>query len=104
MEIEEIAPKAALVKVENGTVFVDVREQYEVDDVAYDLPGILHIPLGDLPTRMTEIPQGANVIIGCRSGARSLNACKYLVMQGFENVSNLQGGINGWIENDCPTK
>lgn len=104
MHLEEINPKDVLAAVENGSVFVDVREPYEIDEVAYDIPGQLQIPLGEIPQRMSEIPQDVNVIVGCRSGGRSANACQYLIMQGYTNVTNLQGGIMNWVENDCPTQ
>lgn len=104
MQIEEINPTAVLAEVANGTLFVDVREPYEIDEVAYDIPGHLQIPLGEIQVRMNEIPKEANVIVGCRSGARSMNACQFLASQGYANIKNLQGGIMGWMNNGCPTK
>lgn len=104
MEIKEIIPTEVLTAVENGSVFVDVREPYEIDEVSYAIPGHLQIPLGEIQTRMSEIPKDKPVIIGCRSGARSMNACKFLVMQGYTEITNLQGGIMGWMNNGCPTK
>jgi len=104
MEIKEINPKDVIAAVENGSVFVDVREPFEIEEVSYDIPGHLQIPLGDIQTRMSEIPQDKSIIIGCRSGARSMNACKFLTMQGYTQVENLEGGIMGWMNNGCPTK
>lgn len=104
MNIEEISPKKALNLIQDGThVFVDVREPYEVDEVAYDVNG-MHIPLGEIEVRIEEFPKDKQIIIGCRSGKRSMNACMFLKMNGFDNVNNLEGGIIGWIENECPTK
>jgi len=104
MNIEEISPKKALSLIQDGThVFVDVREPYEVDEVAYDVNG-MHIPLGEIEVRIEEFPKDKQIIIGCRSGKRSMNACMFLKMNGFDNVNNLEGGIIGWIENECPTK
>lgn len=104
MQVAEINPKDVLAAVENGSIFIDVREPYEVDEVAYDIPGMVHIPLGELPERMNDFAKDAQLIIGCRSGARSMNACQYMAMQGYANMTNLNGGIMGWIENGCPTK
>lgn len=104
MNVDEISPKRALNLIQEGThVFVDVREPYEVDEVAYDVNG-LTIPLGEIEVRMDEFPKDKTVIIGCRSGKRSMNACMFLKMNGFENVLNLEGGIIGWIESECPTR
>src|SRR5215467_7724268 len=54
-------------------LLVDVREVDEYE--AGHLPGALHIPLGELPGRLHEIPRGAAPVFMCRSGGRSLNAC-----------------------------
>ena len=40
--------------------------------------------------------------VGCRSGARSMNVCMFLKMNGFEQVKNLQGGIMNWAETGMP--
>lgn len=104
MQIEEINPNDVLAAVSSGTVFVDVREPYEIDEVAYDVPNQLQIPLGDIPNRLSEIPKDQDIIVGCRSGGRSMNACNFLAMQGYTRIKNLQGGIMGWLDHGCPTK
>ncbi len=103
MNIEEITPQDALKAIEAGTAFIDVREEYEVAEVSY---GVEHknIPLGDIQIRLEEFPKDSELIIGCRSGKRSMNACMFLAMNGYDKVKNLQGGIMGWEENGCPTK
>jgi rhodanese-related sulfurtransferase len=103
MNVEEITPQEVISAVENGSVLFDVREGYELDEVAYGVEHT-HIPLGEIQTRMEEFPRDKNVIVGCRSGKRSMNACMFLKMQGYENVQNLQGGIMGWVEDGCPTR
>jgi len=103
MAIGVINPTDVLDAVKNGSVFVDVREPYEIDEVAYDIPGHLQIPLGEIQSRMNEIPSDKSIIVGCRSGARSMSACSFLAGQGFGDVKNLQGGIIGWMDNGCPT-
>ena len=104
MTVEEIKPQEAVAAVTAGThILVDVREPYEVEDMAYGVDH-LHIPLGDIQVRMSEFPKDKNIVIGCRSGKRSMNACMFLKMQGYERVQNLEGGIIGWVENDCPTQ
>lgn len=103
MGIEEITGKEAIEAVKNGSVFVDVREDHEVADTAYDIEGGMHIPLGDIPARASELPKDKEIIVGCRSGARSMNACMYLNGEGYK-VKNLQGGIMGWMDNGLPTK
>ena len=103
MNIEEITPKDAITAIEAGAVLIDVREEHEVAEIAYGVEHI-HIPLGDIQVRLADFPKDKNIIIGCRSGARSMNACMFLGMNGYDKVQNLQGGIIAWAENGCPTK
>lgn len=79
---------------ENLNLF-DVREQHEYDE--YNIGAIL-IPLGLLPSRLSEIESLKNeeVIVHCRSGARSANAKMFLEDNGFTNVRNLLGGMLDW--------
>lgn len=103
MNIEEITPQDAIAAVENGSVFIDVRESYELEEVSYGI-NHLHIPMGEIADRTEELPKDKTLIIGCRSGKRSMSVCTFLAMNGFENIKNLQGGILGWVDNGCPTK
>ena len=73
-------------------VMVDVREPMEWQ--AGRLPGSLHIPLGQLPGRLAEIPPG-RVLFICAGGVRSLHACHVAAQAGRE-VINLDGGLYAW--------
>jgi rhodanese-related sulfurtransferase len=73
---------------------VDIRTPAEVAQAA--IPDAVHLPMHLLPLRMTELPKDKEVVLYCRSGARSYHACTYLVQQGFDNVINLRGGIIAW--------
>lgn len=74
---------------------IDVREPYEYE--AFNI-GAKLIPLGQLPSRLSEISHLKNeeIIVHCRSGARSANAKLFLEDEGFTNVRNLLGGILAW--------
>jgi len=104
MNITELSPSEVLEAVKGGALFVDVREAYELDEVAYDIPGMLHIPLGEIQNRINEFPKDREIIVGCRSGKRSMNACMFLTMNGYSKVRNLSGGIIGWVEDGAPVK
>jgi rhodanese-related sulfurtransferase len=73
----------------------DVREPLENEE--FNIGAIL-IPLGDLPTRIGELAnlKDQEVIIHCRSGARSGNAQMFLMDNGFTNVRNVLGGMLEW--------
>lgn len=78
-------------------VFIDVREEWEYED---DNLGAVNIPLGDLPNRLDEIEKYKNqeIVVHCRSGARSGNAKKFLESKGFTKVRNVLGGIMAYNE------
>ena len=103
MAVKIIQAADGLAAVNQCAIFIDVREEYEIEEMAYDIPNQLQIPLGDIQRRAGEISKDHPIIVGCRSGARSLNACGFLDMQGY-NVSNLSGGIMGWADNGYPVK
>lgn len=73
-------------------IFIDVREEYEYED---DNLEAQNIPLGELPNKLEELEahKDEEIIIHCRSGARSGNAKNFLASKGFSNVRNVLGGI-----------
>jgi len=74
---------------------IDVREEYEFDEFNI---GATLIPLGELPNRLEEIEawKDQEILIHCRSGARSGRAKEYLTSEGFTNVRNVLGGMLAW--------
>ncbi len=79
-----------------NVAFIDVREPDEY--AAGHIPGVKLIPLGSVPSRLSEIPKDKTVIAVCRSGNRSSQATKYLRDQGFDNVHNMTGGMSQWTQ------
>ena len=78
-----------------GHVVVDVREPFEWD--AGHVPGAIHVPLGNLPESLAQLPdRDAGILLHCRSGARSGRAAAYLAAQGYTNVVNLDARISDW--------
>ena len=77
---------------------LDVREPSEYAEVNM---GAKLIPLGDIMNMQIddiEDWKDKEVIVHCRSGMRSANACMILDQLGFSNTKNLEGGINAWLE------
>ncbi|CAN5275293.1 hypothetical protein BH11CYA1_BH11CYA1_09840 [soil metagenome] len=77
---------------------LDIREAHELEICA--LNNSAHIPMGELPQRFQELAeqQEQEIIIYCRSGARSDRCAGFLRSQGFKNVLNLTGGILRWSD------
>ncbi len=82
---------------ESTPLLLDIRSEAEVARGV--LPNARHLPMHLLPLRMREIPVDTDVILYCRSGVRSYQACNYLMQQGYQNVINLRGGILAWARN-----
>ena len=73
---------------------LDIRSEAEV--VHGVLPDSEHLPMHLIPLKMQDLPRDKEVVLYCRSGARSYHACAYLAQQGIENAINLRGGIIAW--------
>jgi len=84
-DVEHLDPRAACL--------LDVREPVEVE--AGVIPGALHIPLGTLRQRLSELPADKEILVYCRSGQRSYYACRVLAQRGFR-ARNLSGGYLTW--------
>lgn len=93
-EIDSQTLRARLDADEAGPLLVDIRTPEEV--AAGAIPRATHIPMHLLPLRMQELPRDREVVLYCRSGARSYHACQYLAQQGLDNLTNLRGGIIAW--------
>lgn len=80
---------------------VDVREPDEY--AGAHVPGAVNIPLGDLQSRISEIPTQGNVYVICQSGGRSSRAIEMLAGQGRSAV-NVDGGTTAWIQAGLQTE
>lgn len=72
---------------------IDVREAEEL--AQGKIPGVLHIPLGDLAYRMEELQKNRAYIIVCLSGVRSGDAVLFLEQHGYD-ATNMNGGMMMW--------
>jgi len=75
-------------------LLLDVREPDEF--AAYRIEGAKLIPMRTIPARLHEIDRKTDVVMICRSGARSYHAGMFLKQNGFERVYNLAGGVIAW--------
>lgn len=76
---------------------LDIRSDAEI--MGGMLPNSRHLPMHLIPIKLNELPEDRDVVLYCRTGARSYHACTYLLQQGFNNVINLKGGILDWARN-----
>jgi rhodanese-related sulfurtransferase len=77
-----------------GAILLDVREDDEW--AAGHAEGALHIPMGEIVGRISEVPGDGRVHVVCRVGGRSAQVTQYLIAQGLDAV-NVNGGMLDWV-------
>ncbi|MDH3282911.1 MAG: rhodanese-like domain-containing protein, partial [Gammaproteobacteria bacterium] len=99
-DVRQLAPQRIRIEIEAGNaVLLDVREPEEYTGELGHIPGSILIPLKELPARAEEelgSYRDKPIIAICRAGVRSTTAAAILIALGFENVSNLKGGMVDW--------
>lgn len=89
-----ISVDEAYTMYQDGVFVLDVREQVEWDE--YHAPGTTLIPLGELASRVNEVPRDRPIVVICRSGNRSQEGRDILLDAGFTEVTSVNGGLNAW--------
>jgi adenylyltransferase/sulfurtransferase len=111
---EEVGPRAGIpaltpadverrVRSSRPPYLLDVREPYEWYIGNLEESGAVQIPLGQLSTRIDELPRNRDIIVFCRAGLRSADAVEELMVEGFSNVYHMEGGILAWAEQVDPS-
>ena len=90
IDVDELAKRQG-----DGSFVLDVREPDEYAEV--HVPGAVLIPLGELPARQDEIPEGRPLLVICATGARSARAVEALRAAGYD-ASNVVGGTRAWVD------
>jgi adenylyltransferase/sulfurtransferase len=111
--VDASAAKVPEVSVESLKAAIDRRDPLWILDVREPrefeicrIPGSTLIPLGELPKRLSEIPQGKDapdIVVHCKMGGRSAKAVALLRDSGITNARNLTGGILAWIDRVDPS-
>ena len=103
--IPEITPTELKQRLDDRDpiVLVDVREPHEY--AIADLPevGQKRIPMREVLNRVDELDPETEIVLYCRSGARSGRVAAALMQQGFDRVWNLKGGLLKWREDVDPS-
>jgi rhodanese-related sulfurtransferase len=75
-------------------VLIDVREEWEY--VAGHAAGATHLPLSEFRERFREVPRDGDIMLICHVGERSMMAARFLRMNGYPQVANVEGGTEEW--------
>ncbi|WP_460354903.1 rhodanese-like domain-containing protein [Mycobacterium sp. ZZG] len=92
-DVRQVAIGDVPVEFDENVVLLDVREDDEWQ--RGHAPGAQHIPMGEVPARMAEIDNKAQLFVVCHAGGRSQRVAQYLVRNGYEPV-NVTGGMLAW--------
>jgi adenylyltransferase/sulfurtransferase len=103
-QMPEITATELKQRLDNGDdiQIVDVREAHEV--AIAKIPNTIHIPLGQVLNRLSEIDSDKETVVHCKMGGRSAKAIEALKRSGFTgNLINLKGGITAWSNEVDPS-
>ncbi len=93
--VKNLTPEEIKPKLKNkDTQFIDVRTPGEYQ--SGHVNKFKNIPLQSLKDQSKQLKKDKEIVVICRSGNRSMRACRILKKQGFENLTNVRGGINMW--------
>ncbi|HEX7239162.1 MAG TPA: rhodanese-like domain-containing protein, partial [Longimicrobiaceae bacterium] len=104
-EVPEITPTELKERLDRGDrlTIIDVREPHEWEIGNLEEHGARLIPLGEIEARAGEIDPEDEIVLQCRSGARSAKALGVLREKGYTRLLNLKGGILGWSDDVDPS-
>lgn len=100
---KSVGPQQAVMMINrNDAVVLDIRDKKEFD--AGHIVDAINIPVGKLGQRVTELDRHKQkpVVVVCKMGQHSGDACKTLQEAGFEQVVRLGGGIAEWRAQSLP--
>jgi adenylyltransferase/sulfurtransferase len=103
-DVPEITASQLKLRIDRGDdlVLIDVREPHEWDICNLETIGARLLPLNSLPEHMSELSSAQDIVLHCRTGARSAKAVRQLHDAGFRRLWNLKGGILAWSEDVDP--
>ena len=103
--VKQMRAKELWEELQNGNapLLVDVRTPQEFEWDGH-IAGARLLPLQVLAQRHHELPKDQSIVCVCRSGNRSQVACEQLSAMGFDDLTNLSGGMMGWKSSGLPTE
>lgn len=106
--VPEMSPAQLKARLDAGDhlYILDVREPHEWEISNLSHLGAHLIPKGQVVNRLNELDTAQEIVVQCRSGARSADIVRELQKHGFKKLWNLDGGINRWakeVEPELPT-
>ena len=97
LHVQELIPFLEA-QAARAPLLLDVREAWEVALAPLVVPGVitLHLPMGEIPARLAELPATQPIIAFCHHGMRSAQVVAFLSQHRYPEVYNLAGGTHAW--------
>ncbi|MBX7446952.1 MBL fold metallo-hydrolase [Mycolicibacterium sp. 3033] len=100
-DLVRTAPRVTVAELDrmltdDAVTLVDIRNPGEVE--AGSIPGAIPMPLANLRMRLADIPKERPIVVHCAGGWRSSVAASLLRAEGFDTVSDLEGGYHAWAD------
>jgi rhodanese-related sulfurtransferase len=95
-EKKDFTPLELIQEMEKKKDFIllDVREPVELK--ICHLENAMHVPMGQIPAKIEDLPKDKDLVVFCHMGIRSKQVMRFLRKNGFSRVFNLRGGIDRW--------
>jgi len=107
-QVRQLTPEEVqgLLTISSPPLLLDVREPEEYTGELGHIAGSMLIPLKNLPARVDELEtyKDRHIVAICRAGVRSTTAAAILTGLGFEQITNLKGGMVEWNDRGLPVK
>jgi adenylyltransferase/sulfurtransferase len=97
----EIDVTTAADYLRQGALLLDVREPHEVAICA--VAGSQPIPMRQIPENLATLPQDQPILVMCHHGGRSERVTQFLRSKGYNQATNIAGGIDAWAQQIDPT-
>jgi len=75
-------------------LLIDIREPHELAQGGIE--NALHIPMGQMPSKVESLPKDKDLVVFCHLGFRSKQVRRFLQKSGFFRAAHLKGGLNRW--------
>lgn len=92
--------KERLERADAAPLLLDVREPWEY--AVCRIGGSTLVPMGQIPRAVEELDPDREIVVICHHGVRSRQVAFFLERAGFDNIINLDGGVDGWAREVDP--
>lgn len=102
--LKNFSPREAYAAYMLGSVLVDVRDKMGANAKEADVKRIVHLPFSELDKRYNELPSNKPVVIVSGRGSKGMQAARFLMDQGYQDVAILDGGMAAWEQEGFPVR